>query len=186
MDYLISDFHLDHGNIIDYCDRPFTSVEEMNETLVTNWNDTVDHDDAVLYGGDLTIRSSAAPLLDWLEKLNGDIVFLIGNHDETILEGLDRVQFVESYRFDHRGVPFHAVHDPVDAPSNPTGWVLHGHHHNNWPDRFPFISHDNRYVNFSVELLGYRPLSTDRLVDYLACGREFADRGAAERAAETL
>lgn len=36
MDYLISDLHLDHDNIIDYCDRPVTSVEEMNEQLVDN------------------------------------------------------------------------------------------------------------------------------------------------------
>lgn len=33
MEYLISDLHLDHANVIDYCDRPFDSVEEMNETL---------------------------------------------------------------------------------------------------------------------------------------------------------
>jgi len=34
MDYIISDLHLDHSNIIDHCDRPFGSVEEMNETLI--------------------------------------------------------------------------------------------------------------------------------------------------------
>lgn len=34
MDYLISDLSLDHTNIIEYCDRPFSSVEEMNDTLV--------------------------------------------------------------------------------------------------------------------------------------------------------
>jgi calcineurin-like phosphoesterase family protein len=64
MDYLISDLHLDHDNIIDYCDRPFSSVDEMNEALVEHWNDTIDPSDEVLYGGDLTIRSSAAALLD--------------------------------------------------------------------------------------------------------------------------
>jgi len=42
MDYLVSDIHLDHDNIIDYCDRPFSSVEEMNETLVEHWNAVVD------------------------------------------------------------------------------------------------------------------------------------------------
>jgi len=183
VDYLVSDLHLDHGNIIEYCDRPFDSVEEMNETLVERWNATVDPGDEVLYGGDLTIRSSAAALLDWLEALNGELVFLLGNHDGTVLEGLDGVRFVEEYRFEHRGVPFHAVHDPADGPSNQAGWLLHGHHHNNWPDEFPFVDHDARRVNLSVELLDYRPLATDRLVDYLACGERFADRAGADRAA---
>ncbi len=180
MDYLISDLHLDHDNIIEYCDRPFESVEDMNKTLVENWNTMVDPTDSVLYGGDLTIRQSAAALLDWLDELNGEIVFLLGNHDQTVFEGLDKVRFVDEYRFKYRGVPFYAVHDPADVPSNPTGWVLHGHHHNNWPDRFPFVDHDNRRVNLSVELLNYRPLSTDRLVEYLACGEQFPDRYAAD------
>jgi calcineurin-like phosphoesterase family protein len=180
MDYIISDLHLDHDNIIEYCDRPFDTVEEMNTTLVEQWNDVIDPDDSVLYGGDLTIRTSAAALLDWVEQLNGEIVFLLGNHDETILERHDSVQFVESYQFEHRGIPFDAVHDPKDAPSTPRGWVLHGHHHNNWPKRFPLVSHENRWVNFSVELLDYRPLSLDRLVDYLAAGRRFPNRMAAE------
>lgn len=185
MDYLISDLHLDHDNIIEYCNRPFDSVEEMNDALVEHWNAAVDPADEVLYGGDLTIRQSAAALLDWLEQLNGEIVFLLGNHDGTVLDELDGVDFVEEVRFEHRGVPFHAVHDPADAPSNPTGWVLHGHHHNNWPERFPFVDHGSRRVNFSVELLEYKPLATDRLVDYLACGQRFADRTAAEAAVES-
>ena len=184
MDCLISDLHLDHDNIIDYCDRPFGSVEEMNETLVEHWNAIIDSTDEVLYGGDLTIRSSAAALLDWLDELNGEIVFLLGNHDGTVLEGLDRVQFVEEFRFEHRGVPFRAVHDPADGPSNWKGWLLHGHHHNNWPDRFPFVDHDSRRVNFSVELLDYRPLATDWLVDYLASGERFPDRTTAEHTIE--
>jgi predicted phosphohydrolase len=84
VEYLISDFHLDHGNIIDYCDRPFGSVEAMNETLVERWNTAVGSDDEVLYGGDLTIRSSAAALLNWFDELNGEVVFLLGNHDGTV------------------------------------------------------------------------------------------------------
>jgi calcineurin-like phosphoesterase family protein len=78
MDYVVSDLHLDHRNIIDYCDRPFASVDEMNETLIENWNAVVDPGDEVLYGGDLTIRESAAALLDWLEELHGQIVFVSG------------------------------------------------------------------------------------------------------------
>jgi hypothetical protein len=94
--------------------------------------------------------------------------------------GLNRVQFVEEFRFEYRGVPFYTIHDPANGPSNWNGWLLHGHHHNNWPDRFPFVDHDSRRVNFSVELLDYRPLATDKLVNYLACGERFPDRTTAE------
>jgi calcineurin-like phosphoesterase family protein len=106
----------------------------------------------------------------------------LGNHDGTVVEELDRVQFVEEFRFEHRGVRFHAIHDPTDGPSNWKGWLLHGHHHNNWLNQFPFVDHDSRRVNFSVELLDYRPLATDRLVDYLACGGRFPDQTTAEDA----
>lgn len=157
----------------------------MNQELVEHWNAVATPDDTVLYGGDLTIRRSAAALLDWIEALNGEIMFLLGNHDKIVVENLDGVQFVEEFRFEHRGVPFHAAQDPSDGPTNPKGWLLHGHHHNDWPDKFPFIDHDNRRVNFSAELLEYRPLSTDRLVDYLACGEQFPDRSAAENALDT-
>ncbi|WP_435366142.1 hypothetical protein [Haloarchaeobius sp. DYHT-AS-18] len=185
VDYLISDLHFDHRNIIDYCDRPFDSVEEMNDRLVANWRAVVDSDDVVLFGGDLTIRESAGALLDWLEELPGEVVFVLGNHDGTVLDNLDDVHFVENYRFEHRGVPFRVVHDPADGPSNQSGWLLHGHHHNNHPDHYPFVDHDNRRVNFSVELIDYRPLSVDLLVDYLACGERFADKAAAERELES-
>jgi len=33
MTFVVSDLHLNHDNIIEYCDRPFESVEEMNERL---------------------------------------------------------------------------------------------------------------------------------------------------------
>jgi len=184
MDYIISDLHLGHGNIIEYCDRPFDSVEEMNQTLVENWNAAIGPGDEVLFGGDLTVSWANTHLLDWLDRLHGELVFLIGNHDETVFSEVDGVDFIQQFRFEHRGAPFHAVHDPADGPSSPTGWLFHGHYHNNWSDEFPFVDHDERRVNFSVELLGYRPLATDRLVDYLACGERFADRAAAERALE--
>jgi calcineurin-like phosphoesterase family protein len=180
MDFAVSDFHLDHGNIIDYCDRPFDSVAAMNAALVERWNAAVAPGEEVLFGGDLTISSATADLLDPLEQLHGEIVFLLGNHDDVVLEGLDGVDFLEQLRFEHGGHRFYAVHDPADAPRNVDGWLLHGHHHNNWPDEFPFVDPAERRVNLSVELLDYRPLPMDRLVDYLERGERYADRAAAE------
>ena len=51
--YFISDTHFFHKNIITYCDRPFSSVEEMNEQLIYNWNTIVSEDDDVIICGQI-------------------------------------------------------------------------------------------------------------------------------------
>ena len=47
--FFTSDTHFYHGNIIRFCNRPFKDVEMMNETIISNWNDTVGQDDIVFH-----------------------------------------------------------------------------------------------------------------------------------------
>ena len=47
MIYFTADTHFDHANIIRFCNRPFATVEEMNETLIANWNRKVHGNDTV-------------------------------------------------------------------------------------------------------------------------------------------
>ena len=37
----LADMHFDHADIIPYDNRPFDSVQEMNEALIGNWNRVV-------------------------------------------------------------------------------------------------------------------------------------------------
>lgn len=78
--FLTSDTHFNHTNIIKYCNRPFDSVESMNETLISNWNNTVPKDGVVFHLGDFALGGSEA----WhniLPRLNGKIYLILGNHD---------------------------------------------------------------------------------------------------------
>ncbi|HZD43627.1 MAG TPA: hypothetical protein VE134_06160, partial [Methanomicrobiales archaeon] len=50
------------------------------------------------------------------------------------------------------------IHDPLQAPRDFEGWVIHGHMHNNDLERYPFINFERRTINVSVEVIGYRPV----------------------------
>jgi len=39
--WFTADLHLGHRNIIEYCNRPFADVDEMNRALIANWNQVV-------------------------------------------------------------------------------------------------------------------------------------------------
>ena len=47
MIFFTSDLHLGHENCIRLCNRPFSSIEEMDETLIENWNHKVTGKDPV-------------------------------------------------------------------------------------------------------------------------------------------
>ena len=78
--WFTADTHFGHRNIIRYCQRPFASVEEMNETLVDNWNRVVGKDDVVFHLGDFSV-GGAAEWTSLLDSLNGRIFLVLGNHD---------------------------------------------------------------------------------------------------------
>lgn len=78
--WVTSDTHFNHSKIIEYCNRPFSSVEEMNETLISNWNKVISEGDTVYHLGDFALgKQSTIP--DILGRLKGCIKFIMGNHD---------------------------------------------------------------------------------------------------------
>lgn len=78
--FFTSDTHFFHANIIGYANRPYDSVEQMNEALIRNWNEIVPEDGIVFHLGDFSYGGSK----EWwsvLPKLNGQIHLVLGNHD---------------------------------------------------------------------------------------------------------
>ena len=57
MIYYIGDMHLGHENVIKYDNRPFATIEEMDATLIDNWNRVVTEEDHVYILGDFCPRS---------------------------------------------------------------------------------------------------------------------------------
>ncbi len=79
--FFTSDTHFGHKNIIRYCSRPFTSVEEMNETIIQRWNAKVKSGDYVYHLGDFAF-GQRDQILAVRQKLNGHITIIEGNHDD--------------------------------------------------------------------------------------------------------
>lgn len=78
--FFTSDTHFNHANIIRFCNRPFKDVEQMNDVMIANWNSVIGKDDTVFHLGDFCLGGAA----EWtkiLDRLNGKIFLIMGNHD---------------------------------------------------------------------------------------------------------
>lgn len=85
MIYFTADLHLNHENIIKYCNRPFNSVEEMNKTIIDNINTTVGQNDTLYILGDFCWGKRFETACDFLEKIEcRNVKLLYGNHDQCI------------------------------------------------------------------------------------------------------
>lgn len=79
--FFTADLHLGHANVIKYTDRPWESVDDMDEVLIANWNAIVGPHDTVYHIGDFTLQGRAQAH-GYLERLNGKIHMLEGSHDQ--------------------------------------------------------------------------------------------------------
>lgn len=80
MKFYISDTHFGHKNAIRFDNRPFDSVEEMDEALIKRWNEVVGDDDTVYILGDFSWYKEEKTL-EILDRLAGHKVLVKGNHD---------------------------------------------------------------------------------------------------------
>ena len=83
-----SDLHLGHKNILKLCNRPFSSIEEMDAVLIENWNRKVHKNDQVYILGDLMYRNEKLPE-EYLRQLNGKKHLITGNHDRAWVKTCD-------------------------------------------------------------------------------------------------
>jgi len=174
--FVTSDLHLDHTNIIRFCKRPFLNTEDMNKTLVDNWNNTVGKRDKVYFLGDMSygknkdLQIPSRPADYWMKRLNGNIFFIRGfcykssgkreQHDK-----ISRKKNVfDNLIIEYKGKKFYLVHDPANIPSDWKGWAICGHHHKNKLNEYPFIDKKNKRINVSTELTKFRPVDMHDLI----------------------
>ncbi|MCU4744202.1 metallophosphoesterase [Natronoglomus mannanivorans] len=168
--YVISDHHFGHSRIIEYTDRPFTSVGEMNNALLDRYYETVDSDDVLIHLGDVAMdMQNGQETIEYFERLNGDLL-VAGNHDVGLSPDEAPFPVVDSCILEHGEYEFYCTHRPEDIPESWEGWAIHGHMHNNDTEGYPFVAYDERRVNVSCELVNYFPVQLETLTTLLdAC-----------------
>ena len=78
--WFTADLHFNHVRILEYCDRPYANLDEMNAGIIRDINAYVLPGDTLIIIGDVAmgIRSQSVPLLD---QINGKKYLVPGNHD---------------------------------------------------------------------------------------------------------
>jgi len=188
MIFFTSDHHFSHANVIKYCNRPFSSVEEMNEELVKRWNEAVKPEDTVYYLGDFALSQTA--VTTYLPRLNGEKHLIAGNHDHVhpayykqnlakrerrrelyLNSGFKTISMI-GYRIVNNQVllmshlPYSGDHAGLEdrykefRPENNGLVLLHGHVHTTWKVR-------GHMINVGVDVWDYKPVSIDEIANIL-------------------
>lgn len=169
MTYFTADMHLGHANILKHCNRPFSSIEEMDETLIENWNSRVTDRDDVWIVGDFTFRTRVSAGT-CLKNLKGHKHLVTGNHDKTWMKGLDLSEYFESVgeiaetKLDGRHIVL--CHYPMMCwnKSQYGAYLIHGHIHNDTDLPFWDMIKDNDHMlNAGVDVNGFYPVTFDEL-----------------------
>lgn len=168
MIYYISDTHFGHSAIIKLCGRPFRDVEEMNETLVENWNRKVKGNDTVYIVGDLFYKCREAESI--LGRLKGKKRLIVGNHDGSWMTQFDASFYFESIdslletSVDGHGVTL--CHYPLLTwRHEKISYMIHGHIHGDVStDFWPLIKDRDRMLNAGVDINHFEPVTFEELL----------------------
>lgn len=174
--FVTSDLHFNHKNIIKYENRPWSTVEEMNNALVNNWNKVVSEEDTVYILGDVTM-GSYEDIYNLLLQLKGHKILIQGNHDHRMLkdsrayEYFDEVVSYKSFRYKKKHIVM--FHHPIACWDGEMRGSIHlyGHIHSNsheLPDGF----NRKKSYNVGVDTNHYTPVDLDWILDIIQMREE--------------
>jgi len=181
--FYISDLHFDHASAIDLDGRPFKTVEEMNITLIENWNSVVDKDDEIYILGDFCWKTQKR-WIELLDQLNGVKYLIRGNHDLKKMPVRLKKKFKSIYDYvviKDNGRHVVLSHYPIASWYGMyRGWIhLYGHVHATY-DETLFLEHMNKVNEYLGEqgkyaqsynvgcmksYMNYIPKTLDEIID---------------------
>ena len=137
--FFTSDTHFGHENIMKYANRPFRDAAHMNEELIKNWNEIISDGDEVYHLGDFAFGTTPEKTKPILDRLNGKIYLLEGNHEKCVTRksyNRDRFEWIKDkfiLKFTEDGVKYMITLEHcagrVWFSSHHGSWLCYGHSH---------------------------------------------------------
>ena len=162
--WFYADPHLNHEKIIRFCQRPFTDVDNMNEVLITRYNNRVKPSDTVYILGDFSWKEHAK----FAHRLNGKKTLIMGNHDKMREEDRSAFSRVIGKCPSEYGIleindnkqKIVMCHFPMESwnASFHGSWHLHGHCHGRLPEDVGKLR-----LDVGVDVWDYAPVSLDEI-----------------------
>jgi calcineurin-like phosphoesterase family protein len=168
MKYAISDTHFGHKGSLNWPNgnaREFTDINEMNQTIIDNWNSIITDEDTVYMLGDFAYKASNATIKHIFKSLKGKIILIKGNHDGQTLKTNQKEHRFESVHdileFEYNDKQFVLCHYPIQSwRLKERGSIhLHGHTHKTIPNITGNI------MNMSCEVINYTPVLLDDIIN---------------------
>ena len=160
--FFTSDTHFQHANIIKYCNRPFKTRDEMDSTMIKNWNSVVGKDDIIFvlgdfcFGGNKTWQYISA-------ALNGNKVLIWGYHDKSFAGTWIKIDNIINLLIDDHeikdGQRITLCHYPMLSwyQSHRGSWQLFGHVHGRPVPITP------TQLDVGVDVHNFTPISYDEV-----------------------
>jgi calcineurin-like phosphoesterase family protein len=154
--FFVADEHFGHVRILEYCKRPFQTVQEMDEALITNHNSVVQADDVVIHVGDFTLAPKHVAKT-YIARLKGKHVFIRGSHDRWMEQ-----EHTYLREFKINGQIIVACHYAMRVwPKSHYGsWSIFGHSHGR-------LKPEGKQWDVGVDNNRFFPVSFDQLVEIM-------------------
>jgi calcineurin-like phosphoesterase family protein len=171
MIWFTADTHFNHTNIIKYCNRPFSSISDMNATIIDNINKNVVRNDTLWILGDFAFGREE-DIRNIIRQIRcSDIRLIIGSHDRVIdrsssLRGWFNqvIDFGTTIRVELAGETKEITlcHYAMQTwpKSHYRTWHLFGHSHGK-------LQTTNLSFDVGVDNCNYRPISLVEVTDIM-------------------
>jgi len=127
--YFSADLHLGHSNIIKYTNRPFKNVEEMDDTILSNFAAVIKPEDSLWLLGDTCF--TGRDLRNYMRRIPCRKYLIKGNHDPKQFDKdiFDGVYDVKMITVAGQAIWLSHYAHLIWPQSHYGAWHLYGHTH---------------------------------------------------------